>query len=64
MGKIDAIPLFPLLWVNNRQLLLNMSKRLVYIYTTYKIINQFSIGYMINSTLHVNKVFREQVENA
>ena len=26
-------------------------------------INPFAIGYMINSTLHVNKVFIDKVEN-
>ena len=25
--------------------------------------NQFATGYMVNPTLHVNKVFREQVDN-
>ena len=39
-----------------------MSKRMVYIYTIDEQINQFEIGYMINPPLHVNKVFREQVE--
>ena len=47
-GKIDVIPLLPLLGVNHRQTLMHMSKRLVYIYTTEKLINQFAIGYMIN----------------
>ena len=32
--------------------------------STEKRINQFSIVYMINSTLHVNKVFKEQVGNS
>ena len=64
MGKIDVIPLLPLLGVNHRQYLLNMYKILVYIYTSEKRINQFEIGYMIKPTLHVNKVFREQVKNA
>ena len=51
-----------LLGVNHCQPILHMSKILVYIYTTYERINKFLIGYMINPTLHVNKVFREQVE--
>ena len=25
--------------------------------------NEFAIGYMVNPTLHVNKSFKEQVEN-
>ena len=33
---------------------------MVYIYTTKKRINQFEIGYMINTTLHGNKVFRKK----
>ena len=37
-------------------------KTLVYIYTTDKQIKKFAIGYMINSSLHINKVFIEQVE--
>ena len=38
-----------------------MSKIIVYIYSTFKLINPFTIGYMVNPTLHVNKAFREQV---
>ena len=34
---------------------------LVYLYTIDERINRFAIGYMINPTLHVNKVFRKQV---
>ena len=39
-----------------------MSKILAYLYTKYKKSINFSIGYIINPTLHVNKVFMEQVE--
>ena len=35
-----------------------MSKRMVYLYATDEQIKQFSIGYMINPSLHINKVFR------
>ena len=38
-----------------------MSKILVCLYTKDKQINLFAIGCMINSTLHVNKLFIEQV---
>ena len=62
MGKIDVIPLLPLLGVNYCHPLIHMSKRLVYLYTTDKKINQFEIVYMINPSIHVNKVFREKVE--
>ena len=60
----DVIPLFPLLGVNNGLPLLHMSNIFVYINTRDERINQFAIGYMINPTLHVNKVFRDQVKNA
>ena len=35
---------------------------MVHLHSAYERINQFAIGYMINPSLHVNKVFREQVE--
>ena len=37
-----------------------MSKKMVYLYATYEQINKFAIGFMINPSLHINKVFREQ----
>ena len=52
----------PLLGVNNCQPIIHMSKILVYIYRTYKQVIKFSIGYMINPSLHINKVLREQVK--
>ena len=39
-----------------------MSKIMVHIYSIDNSINQFSVVYMINPSLHVNKVIREQVE--
>ena len=39
-----------------------MSKIMVHIYLTDERINPFTIGYIINPSLHVNKVFREQFE--
>ena len=60
----DVVPLFPLLGANHRLLLLHMSNTYVYMSTTEKFINQFAIGYMIKPALNVNKVFRDQVENA
>ena len=59
---IDTIPLLPLFGANYCQPLIHMSKRLVYLYETWKKINQFAGGYMINTSIRVNKVFREQVE--
>ena len=58
---IDVIPLFPLVGVNNCQTILNISKIMVHIYSTGERIDKFSIDYIINPSLHVNKVFREQV---
>ena len=54
---LDVIPLFPLVEVNHPQPILHISKRMVHIYYIDDIINQFAIGYMINPSLHVNKVF-------
>ena len=47
---------------NNCQPILHMSKILVHIYSTDDFINQFSIGFIINPSLHVNKMFIEQFE--
>ena len=61
---IDAIPLLPLVGLNNHQPIIHMSKRMLYFYTTYENINQFSIGYIINPSLHITNMFIEHVENA
>ena len=55
---IDAIPLLPLIGVKHRQPIVHMYKRLVYLYTTDKQVNQFAVGFMINPSLHVKRVFR------
>ena len=39
-----------------------MSKIMVHLFSTDERINPFAIGYMINPSFHVHKVFREQVE--
>ena len=39
-----------------------MSKIMVHIYSTENTIHQFAIGYMINPSLHINRVFIEQVQ--
>ena len=39
-----------------------MSKIMVHFYYIDYSINQFSIGHMINPSLHFNKVFREKIE--
>ena len=58
---IDVIPLFPLVGLNHHQTILHMSRIMVYIYTTDEQINQFPIGCMINPSLQINNLFREQV---
>ena len=54
--------LFPLVGVNNRQLIFHMSKILIYINNTGKRIDQFAVGYIFNLILHVKKVLREKVD--
>ena len=39
-----------------------MSKRMVHIYSKEKNIHQFVIGHLINPSLHINRIFREQVQ--
>ena len=39
-----------------------MSKRMVNCFSIDYSINKFAIGYMINPSLHFNKVFKEHVE--
>ena len=38
-----------------------MDKRFIWINKTKKCMNQFTVGYIINPGLNVNKVFREKV---
>ena len=51
-----------LLGANYRLPLFHMAKRFIWLNETKKRINEFTIGYMINPGLNVNKAFREQVE--
>ena len=37
---------------------------MVFFYSTYEQINPFAIDFMINSSLHVNKVFRKKLNNS
>ena len=64
MGEIDGIPILLLLGVYYRQTILQRSKILVYLYTEDKKINQFVIGYMINPTLRVTKLFKGKLKNS
>ena len=56
-------PLLPFLGDNHRIPLLHMAKPFIWPEETKEFINEFKIGYMINPIFHVNKDFRELVEN-
>ena len=51
------MPMLSLLVENRRLPLFHMSKRFIWIDETKKRINEFTIGYMINPGLNVNKAF-------
>ena len=51
----------PIVGVNHRIHILNMSKRMFYCYTTGKDINQSAIGYIINRSLRFYNAFITQV---
>ena len=53
----------PLLGDNHCLPLSHMAKSFIWIEETSDHINEFEIGYMINTTLHVNKSFMKQVIN-
>ena len=56
------IPLMPTLGVDHQLPILYLFKKMVHIYTPGKTMNQFAIGYMINTSLKFNNAFRTQVE--
>ena len=64
MVKNWCYPIIAMVGVNNCQPIIQMSTIMVYLYTTYKHINQFAIGYMLTPSILINKLSREQVENA
>ena len=51
-----------LVGTNHRMPLSNMSKIYIWIEGKNQRINEFSIGYMMNTNLSMNNVFREQVK--
>ena len=51
-----------LIGVNHCQTILHISKIFVHYYYKDETINQFEIGYMINTSINFIKVFREKVE--
>ena len=52
------MPMLSLLGENHRLPLFNMAERFIWINETKQLINEFTIGYMINPGLNVNKAFR------
>ena len=56
------ITLMPIVGVKHCPPILHMYKRMVHIYTTDKTVNKCAIGYMINPSLHINKMFKTQVK--
>ena len=63
MEYFDVVPIMPFLGVNHSLPISHISKIFVFINTEEEFIHQFTIGYMTNPILHVNKVFRYQAEN-
>ena len=57
------MPMLSFLRENHHLPLFHMAKRFIWINETKQLINEFTIGYMVNPGLNVNKDFREQVEN-
>ena len=55
------MPILSLLGDNHRLPLIHMATRDIWLEETKERINKFSIGYMINPKLNINKTFREQV---
>ena len=51
-----------LLVTNHPLPLLHMAKSYIRLEETNQLINEFSIGYMMNPNLVINKVFKEQVK--
>ena len=56
------MPMLSLLGANHRLPLFYMDKNFIWLNETKERINYFTIGYMINPGLYVNKTFEEQVE--
>ena len=56
------MPMLSFLGANSCLLLFQMAKSFIWINETKKRFNKFTIGYMINPVLYVNKAFREKVE--
>ena len=61
LNYCHSFPILTLLGVNHHLLLLHMSNSFAYINNTEERINKFTISYMVNPTLHLNKSFKEKV---
>ena len=55
------MPMQSLLGDNHRLPLFHMAKSSIWLEETKEPISEFLIGYIINSSLNINKAFREQV---
>ena len=53
----------PIVGVNHCLPILYIYKIMVHFYTTENTIYLFAIGYMINPSIHFNKIFKTQIEN-
>ena len=51
-----------LLGNNHRLPLSHMAKSYIWLEETNQLVNEFSIGYMMNPNLSINKAFKEQVK--
>ena len=51
-----------MLWTNHRLPLSHMAKSCIWLEETDQLINELSIGYMMNPNLSINKAFKEQVK--
>ena len=56
------MPIFSLLGENHRLPFFHMARRFIWNNGTKRRINEFTIGYMINPSLNINKSSREQVK--
>ena len=61
-NQLNLIDILSLLGTNHLLPLLNMAKSYIWLEEKNQRVNEFSIGYMMNPNLNMNKVFREQMK--
>ena len=61
-NKLNIMDIKYLLGTNHRLPLSHMAKSYIWIEETNQRINEFSIGYMMNQNVSINKGFKEQVK--